>query len=168
MENKYFKYGLIVVVIAVWGAIIYRVAGGLSGPDKPVAAVYHKPKAEAAVVREPFVLFADYPDPFLPEADSIELVDGKKTGTAPGPAGYAPGSAPRVEPPEPTVQSFLTYVGMIGNPAKKLKVAIISLHGKEMLMKEKEKREGIVLRKIDKEWIGVVYKGKYVEVGKAN
>jgi hypothetical protein len=59
-------------------------------------------------------------------------------------------------------------MGMIGNPEKKLKIAIITLHGKELLVKEKEKHDGVLIKKIDRDKIGVVYKAKYVEVEKGN
>jgi hypothetical protein len=169
MENKKLKYGLIVVVIFVWGAIIFRVAGGMSAPDLPAATVRSQPVA-AAPVRNTYVLFADYPDPFIPEEDSLDEIDIKKTGAGMGNAGPMAGgvmNAPKPEPPPPpTVQSFVQYIGMIANPEKKLKVAIISVHGKELLIREKEKKEDVLVRKIEMGKIGIVYKGKYVEIEK--
>ena len=167
------RYGLIVVVIVVWGAIITRVVGGMSGPDVQAAAARSRPKVEAPVTREGFVLFADYPDPFIPEPDSLDEIEVKKPG-APGTVG-AMGTGPMAgamntppKPPPPTLQSILQYVGMIGNPDRKLKIAIINLHGKELLVKEKEKHDEVLIKKIEKDKIGVVYKGKYVEVEKEN
>jgi hypothetical protein len=170
MENKYMKYGLIVVVIVVWGSIIFRVVGGISGPDVPVSAGRPRPKVEAPVSREQYVLFADYPDPFVPEEDSLDAVETRKPGgqAAPYTASAPPVAvAPKPAPP-PTLQSFLQYMGMIGNPEKKLKIAIINLHGKELLVREKEKHDEVLIKKIDRDKIGVVYKGKYVEVEKGN
>jgi hypothetical protein len=170
MENKYMKYGLIVGVIFVWGAIVFRVAGGISGTETAAPVTRPRVKASAPVVSESFVLFADYPDPFIPEPDSLDEIEGKKNGfAAAGPAGANAlvVSAPKPAPP-PTLQSFLQYVGMVGNPEKKLKIGIINLHGKELLVKEKERHEEVLIKKIDKEKIGVIYKGRYVEVEKGN
>lgn len=167
------RYGLIAVVIVVWGAIIFRVMAGMSGPDTPTAATPGRPKVNAPAAQEGFVLFADYPDPFIPEPDSLDVIEVKKPGVpgAPGTIGGMTAStmpaAPK-PPPPPTLQSFLQYVGMIGNPEKKLKIAIINLHGRELLVKEKEKHDEVLIKKIDKEKIGVVYKGKYVEIEKGN
>lgn len=169
MENKYMKYGLIAVVIVVWGAIIYRIVGGMSGTDVPVAAARPRLKIETPIARGSFVLFADYPDPFIPEPDSIDLIDVKKNTTgAPMTVLATPPMASLKPAPPPTLESFLQYSGMIGNPDKKLKIAIINLHGKALLVKEKEKHDEVLIKKIDKDKIGVVYKGKYVEIGKGN
>ena len=166
------KYGLIILVTLVWGAIVIRVVGGMSGTDVPVAIAHPRPKTGPPPVRDEFVLFADYPDPFIPEPDSLDELENKKTGPGiPGAGGVLAVSAMITAPkpmPPPEVQSFLQYTGMISNPEKKQKIAIVNLHGKELLVKEKEKHDGVLIRKIDKEKIGVVYKGKYVEVEKAN
>lgn len=173
MENKYLKYVLIGVVVIVWGAIIFRVAGGVSGPDATPAVIPHPVKKEVAALPDSFVLFADYPDPFIPEEDTLDPIGGKKTPAPP--AGTAPatttgtgamGTIPKPAPPP--VTSYLQYIGMIGNPEKKLKIAIISLHGQEILLREKEKREDLVVKKIEKDRIQVVYKGKTLELFKGN
>jgi type II secretory pathway component PulC len=118
-----------------------------------------------------FVLYADYPDPFLPETDTSNA-DNLSVRKGPVNAGTAiPGvntvlnSNPEIIT-EKTVQGFLQYTGMISNPQKKLRIAIISIHGKEVLVKEKERIEDIRIKKIYEDRIYVLYKGNYYTVYK--
>lgn len=166
MENKYLKYGLIAGAIFVWGAIIVRVMGGLSGPALPPPQAYHQQVAMVQASPESFILYADYPDPFLPEPDTLDEIDVKKTAPATFPGGPAPAVAPPAPPPPPTLKSLIQYIGLIANPDKKLKIAILSVNGKELLMREKEKKEGLLLKKIDRDKVIVEYKGRYGEIEK--
>jgi len=152
------RYGLVCLAVFVWGAIIYRVVAGMSGPESQVIPVKKQTAAPPARVSDNFVLNADYPDPFIPEADTLSAIETKKTVAGP----VTPVTAPPVvsAPPEPAVSSFLQYIGMIGNPGKKRRIAILSLHGKEILVKENEKKDGVLVKKIDGDRIRIVYKGK--------
>ncbi|HVV02638.1 MAG TPA: hypothetical protein VHC96_00385 [Puia sp.] len=178
MENKNMKYGLIGGTVIVWGLIVYRVSAGLSGPDVSPAPA-PKPHVTAPVPRnDSFVLYADYPDPFIPEKDSLDEIDLKKNVTAaPGSPGGISGAVPSnggqpgamtggPKPPTAleTLKSILQYEGMVGNASKKLKIAIVTLHGQEQLVREKEKVDEIIIKKIERDRIGVVYKGRYFEV----
>src|SRR5438128_2001268 len=139
MENKYMKYGLIGGTVLVWGLIIYRVSAGIAAPDRsPVSPP--KPHAAApAVDNDSFVLYADYPDPFIPEKDSVEVMDLKKNiAVSPAPPGVAAPAGPKPPTTLETLKSMFQYVGMIGNPGKKMKIAIVILHGREQLVREKE------------------------------
>ncbi len=61
---------------------------------------------------------------------------------------------------------LIQYMGMIANPDKKLKIATITLQGKEMFVKEKDKVDGYTIMKILPESLEFVYKGEKVVVEK--
>lgn len=156
MNNKNVKYFLIVAVIAVWATIIYRVTGGLgpgtSSPPPPVPSSRNHLK----MASDTFTLYADYPDPFLPEADTAsgDTIVARKP-TPPLSAGNAsPASA------EEFPGRIIQLTGIIGNPQKKSRVAIIILRGKEYLVREKEKIENIYIKRIEKDRIRILYKGE--------
>jgi hypothetical protein len=49
---------------------------------------------------------------------------------------------------------------MIANPAKKIKIANISIQGKEYLVKERDRVEGYMIKKITAGILIITYKGK--------
>jgi hypothetical protein len=162
MNQKILRYGLIGGVTLVWGLIIYRVVDGLGDDDA-------LPFVKSAVVKadvlekepEKFTLIADYPDPFIPGGEGEDTA--ALVSTVPGAGGGAP--VPVYTPPvEVYKEGTIKYLGMIANPAKKMKVAVIQVNGKEMTVKEKDRIEEFVVRKIERERLVVVWKGKEVVV----
>lgn len=160
MENKYLKYGLIAGAVFVWGAIIVRVFGGLSRPTPPPWQAPRQQVIAAQPASDSFVLFADYPDPFLPDPDSITDIAAKSTSPYPSPAG-----TPALPPPPP-LKSMIQYIGLIANPQKKVKIAILNINGKEVLLREKGKKDGLLLIKIERDKVIVDYNGRHGEIEK--
>jgi len=75
MNNKYFKYCLLLGVILVWGLIILNVVKGIS-PQKTVPADIKKEMVHIGRnLTDSFSLIQDYPDPFLPLSDSLAESD---------------------------------------------------------------------------------------------
>ena len=122
MENKYLKYGLIAGAIFVWGAIIIRVVNGMSRPIPPQPQAPRQQVIAAQPASDSFVLFADYPDPFLPDPDTINDIVAKTASPAPYPGN------PVTTPAPPPLKSIIQYVGLIANPKKKVMIAILNIN----------------------------------------
>lgn len=144
-------------VALVWGLIIYRIFGALGNEDGagPETAVASKPLKSP--VRDTFSLLANYSDPFLPAdavlqeivIDSSTLISNPATVNTP---------ATVTEPPVDI--SFIRYGGMIANPEKKLRMAIINIHGNEQLVKENDVVQEVTIKKITAHKLTVTYKKK--------
>lgn len=163
MKQKSFKYVLITAVALVWGLIIYRVIKGLGGDDVSPIAVASVKKIDYTAPVDSFALMADYGDPFQPSlTEEEEPVSGMNT--------EAPVTTPAlpVAPPPPQFDfNTIQYHGMMSNPDSKKKIAILSISGKDYLVKEKEKIEGVTVRKITPDEIVVTVNGKTETVGKS-
>lgn len=162
MNQKPVKYALIGGVVLVWSLIIYRIVEGLS-PDDNVPAIKSTGTPQVAYIptTDSFTLIADYSDPFIPNTDTVDEVTAMNKPVA------APTPPPPVvsKPPEDTYkEGTIQYLGMIANPAKKLKLATINLNGKEMLVKEKDKIEAYLVQKITLEAIVIRYKNKNITI----
>jgi hypothetical protein len=165
MNQKIVKFILIGGVIVVWGLIIYRIVDGLNGGNNTpileaagVPATNFEPKADS------FTLIADYADPFIAAKDTVEAEPAITI------------MAPLINSPAPAVikkttedvykEGTIQYLGMIANPQKKLKIATIEINGKEMLVKEKEKVEGYIMKRIESEKIIIIFKGNSIIITK--
>ncbi len=162
MNQKPVKYLLIAGVVLVWGLIIYRVVDGMN-PDDNIPAIKAANTLTTAYVApaDSFTLIADYTDPFIPGSDSVDaeaLMDKPVTPPPPPP--------PVVnKPPVDTYkEGTIQYSGMISNPQKKIKLGTITLNGKEMLVREKDKVEGYVIQKISAETTIIKYKNKNITI----
>ncbi len=166
MENKYVKYFLVVAVIAVWGGIVYRVVKGLS-QDEVAAPVTHAPVlAQAPVAEEAFVLNADYPDPFLPDADTATVEPVVKTPAVAAPASTPPpaGTPSPAAVPRESITDIVQFNGIIANPQKKSRVALLTIRGKEYVVREKERVSDMLIRKIAADKVTLIYKGRSYQV----
>lgn len=167
MNNKYVKYFLIFTVAGVWAAIIYRIVHGLSGPAVARMAPARVPAEVMRPNEDTFHLYADYPDPFLPEEDAGKADSiAKKAAVTPGtPAGM--GTVPPAPPlTAEMVAGIVQYNGIISNPGKKTKVGIITIRGKEYLVRENDRIGDVRVRRIEKNKIWVLYKGEPFVLGK--
>lgn len=147
----------------MWATILYRVIHGLGGSDVPVAVAGESAREVQPANEDTFHLYADYPDPFLPEADSGRVDSISKMAGAPNPLAVAPPAAPITAA---MVAGIVQFDGMIGNPKKKKWVAIITVHGKEYLVRENDRVEDIRIHRIGKTRIWVFYKGELFLVGR--
>jgi hypothetical protein len=156
MDNKYFKFILIGAVILVWGGIIYRIIYGLSPGDAPANVRISMPKPEMRLTIDTFYLNADYTDPFLPEEDSVNIDSGsKRSNITPVSIGVS-----KEHLTQETVAAVIQFNGVIANPSKKKRVAIVTTQGKEFLVNEGDKIDNIRIFKIGKNSIYLFYKGE--------
>lgn len=161
MSSKTMRYVLIAGVVFIWGTILYKVISAMS--DNTVLPVQSNPVVTpiANLKQEDFYLFANYPDPFIPE-ENIDTIPVKATTVA----SVAPSSSitPPI-PPKPDV-NFIQYHGCILNSEKKVKIGLISFRGTDLLIREKDKREEVLFRKIYPDRIEVIYKGQLFTINK--
>ena len=163
MNNKYVKYFLIVAVVGVWAAIIYRVVHGLGGAPVPHGAPGVARMKEYKLDEDTFHLYADYPDPFLGDADSSKADSMMKKINVPVVVGPP---SPPVQPPGELLAGLLQYNGTISNPKRRARVAIITFQGKEYLVREKDKVGDVRVLKIERDRIVVLFKGEAFTIAK--
>lgn len=163
MENKYVKYVLIIAVLAIWATIIYRIITGLKGPQEAVISERFAPKKQYRRIEDSFNLYVDYPDPFLGSSDSV-LVDTitKKSSSLPLDASTRPVTPNTAD----VIATIVQYNGIISNPKSRSKVAIVTIHGKEYLVREKDKVNEIRFLKIEKGKLSIIYKGEIFTINK--
>jgi hypothetical protein len=162
MNNKYLKYFLVVAVIGVWAAIILRVVKGIGpGPSPdPVSSPVVKNDWRPSI--DTFSLYADYPDPFLAAGDTAATDISTKPTLPPQPA---PLAANQVQPKEP-IGSIIQFNGIITNPQKRSLVGLVTIRGKEFLVKEKDKIGDIRIKKLGKNQVVILYKGDLYTIDK--
>jgi hypothetical protein len=137
MKSKRTTYLLICCVAGVWGIIFYRVFAGLAAEDNvPV---------NSKTIKEPYFNMVDhakdqvtlemnYADPFALTYSEPEPIAKPLTPLFP--------STPA--PMKPQVNwSGIIYSGQIYNRAAKTHVAIISVNGKEVMLSEGERANGL-------------------------
>lgn len=165
MNPKMLKYFLITGVALIWGIITFRIIRSLSN-NTPVVSVPQLAAPDFNYTIEPdtFFLFADYPDPFLPDEENSD------TGNISEPQSITNTDPGLNQPPQQTVPadsfdpSTIKYTGMIANPDRKIRMAIIKINERETVLKEKDKTTGFTLQKILKDKIVIIHKSKRYEV----
>lgn len=158
VKNKKLTWFLICAVALVWGVILYRLFFNHTEEDYGL-------KSQAAVLKhEPY-------DQYLPKADTFRLVLNYKDPFLGGMAATAP--EPKhtdlpVQPvnfvPPPAIPmvdwSVVKYSGYIINPQTKKTVSIVMLNGKERMMAEGERFEGLQLLSNKRDSVLVSWQGK--------
>ena len=170
MTSKYLRYFLMTAVVFIWGVIVYRIVYGLGGAKGAAVRNATTTEPEMAIEVDSFTLNADYPDPFIPEEDTSTKADGKTGAVVAGgagvPASGGPSGAGAAGMPavpaitKETVAGIVQYKGYFGDPKKRNAIAIVVIHGKGAVVRERDKLEGITIKKIGREELQVVYKGQ--------
>jgi hypothetical protein len=157
MKNKKFTYVLGVVVMVLWGMIIYRIfnAAG-SGDDNPIQlASNQRPKEpynDYALPKDTAHLLLNYRDPF-------GLIKFKDTAETPvkrsGHKAAASASA------KPALNwNFIKYSGYIHNRVSKKLIALVSVNGKNVLLSEGQTKEQVRLIKNLRDSIKISFNGQ--------
>ena len=146
MKNKKAVYFLLPVVLAIWGMIGYRIFSSLKKKEA-VTDSYQVIDTEKNIegTIDTFSINADYTDPFLHQVVSIE----KRP------------ASPKVQkenkPIIPVAWPDIIFRGIIKNPQAKRQTALIVINGKDYLMKAGEKNENIMLARVFKDSVEVVF-----------
>jgi len=158
MPPKTLKYILIIGVAVIWGIIIFRIITAQN--EGAIKREVTAPPKSAQPIYDSFSLNADYPDPFLPDTTLILPASQSKKNNAAQIQTNAP-----IEQSKPDI-NFIQYIGMISNPQKKIKVAIVQMHGREYLVREKEEFGEVTFLRIEKGGLSVLIKGKMYKINK--
>lgn len=145
-------YGLIAVVIAVWGIIFYRIFNSISSEEKPVAFTsFNSTQVEEQdkALTDTFRLIATGRDPFLGNVAKAKTI------------GLPKRASKKIKVPEvPVDWSFIGYNGIVYNPSAKKKVVFMTIHGREVMMNEGDKADEVTLVKNFGDSVKVAFSGQ--------
>jgi hypothetical protein len=154
LKNKGFTYLLGIVVLVVWGLIIYRVFAAAGGDDDPL------PVSGFKVSAEPYNDFALAPDTtrlLLNYRDPFGLVKPKDTIAPVRRARITTGIKPM---PKPAFNwDFIQYSGYMYNPVSKKLVTLVSINGRNEMLTEGSMKDNVKLIKNMRDSIKISYNG---------
>lgn len=159
MQQRYLKYGLITGVIIVWGLIIIRIANNLDQGVSLPETVSNKPsfKSKDSSFYQPYDLLLNYADPFGADDGKYEKLPSAGIDEKATTSGIAAGNAAGAFT-KPDI-SFVRYKGMIINSKTRKKAGIISINGKDQMVRSGEKPNGLHIGEIQKDKIRITYLG---------
>lgn len=161
MKPKKNRYILLAATVCVWGIIIYKIVIALNKNTDYILSVIKKKDSITVIDKnDSFFLYQNYPDPFLPENDTITTEFSKNNNNATQSNDSRITSVPFANTTPKANISFVKYHGMIFNPSRKVRAALITINDKELTMKERESAENITLLKVFKDKIQVLYNHK--------
>jgi len=147
MKNKKTVYLVLPVVVGLWALVIYKVVNIYSASEKAVVSTSSfVPPVFVSNTMDTFSITANYRDPFL---GKTEVPAVKKT--------------PVVAPPpkkviEPTPWPAVTYGGVIKSRKSNEQLCMVSINGQTNFMKEGDVISDVLLKKIYKDSIDVVFR----------
>jgi len=164
MKNKKLTYFLGLVVLAVWGIILYRVFDAYGGNDGSIPVTPIKTIKEAyndyMIPKDTTHLLLNYRDPFglAKTKDTADLtINNHHKNMMPIPT-------------KPAVNwSFIQYSGYIRNPGSKKLIALVTINGKNETLSEGEMKGQVRLIKNLRDSIKVSFNGqtKYLPIKSA-
>ena len=154
MKNKKLTYLLGLVVLVVWGMILYRVFNAFDSNDGDVAAIPLKTAKEAyndfSLPKDTTHLLLDYRDPFgIVKQKDTDKVIIRKVSERKIPV--------QVKPMD---WGFIRYSGYMLNPATKKLIALVSINGQNITLSEGQTKNDVKLIKNLRDSIKISYAGK--------
>jgi hypothetical protein len=166
MKNKGLTYVLGLVVLVVWGLIIYRIFLAVSADDNQPLQSSTSLKKEAfndyTIPKDTTKLLLNYRDPFAaPKPEEKETFPDKS------PVQKVVSPVPKRQPVN---WNLIKYSGYIHNPGSKKLIAMMNINGKELMMSEGETAEQVKLIKNLKDSVKVSYQGatKFIVLNNKN
>ena len=159
MKNKTTTYALIVVVLLLWGYIVYKIYAGVSGDETPEATVVRsKPQVKESIALkvEDYTLNLNYRDPFLGKAAQQNVERPKVTQRSQQVRPLVQ-RAP-VPPPEVIDWSFIQFKGIMKNPTSQKIVSIVIINNAQYMLEEGAIGGGVKVIKVYKDSLKVSYK----------
>lgn len=155
MKRK-LTYPLLILVVVLWGVIFHRVFSGGDGASSPPAIASIQP---TPAVRQPIYdsLQLDYPDPFLGDS-GVDTVDLSDEGND-------------VESEESAVEmpyvdwSQVQYLGLIHSDSDGKAVVLVTINGKEHMLKRGDTVDGYMLSGQQGSTIEISYQGQVTTIG---
>lgn len=159
MERKKIPvYILGILVMSIWGMILYRISSSTAQVDEALGRTTENGshKAQVPVIQpDTFRLLMNYPDPF--EENSNEK-------TAPAAQAIKKASALGIQTiPQLKVQQpakLIRYIGYIRNDRAKKRIALLNKEGKDHFMEEGAFFDQMKLISVLKDSIKISYRGK--------
>jgi hypothetical protein len=155
VKNSYFKYVLALATIVIWVAIGYRIVKGMGHENVATAPAKSAFKNDMKMASDTFTVFADYPDPFVPEEERDSADTPPKTAVPPTPPPQINSSS---SSQKESISNIIQFNGLIANPQKKYSIGLITIRGKEYIVKVGQKIDDIVIRKLSKNKLTILYK----------
>ncbi len=160
MKNKKNLYFLIPAVVIIWGLIIYRVIDfseeEASNNIRPTRSALPSAEKKAAYDLKPA-----YPDPFLKNlADRSNSTVSMLTEEEPPAVRNVVAPIPQ----RPTVE--ITYKGFVTPTGENIRVALLTIAGKEVFLKAGESSAEILVRQIFADSVVLEIGGKPLTVKK--
>ena len=146
---------MIVVVVGVWGMILYRIFAAVGNNDDTSAVPTITPKKEAyndfTMPKDTTKLLLNYRDPF---GLTKQIDTSKKSIKISKHSSIGLTIKPGIN------WSFITYSGYIRNPSSKRLVTLVNINGQNLTLTEGETKNQVKLLKNLKDSIKVSYQGK--------
>ncbi len=159
MQQKHFKYLLLLGVALIWGTVLYRILNNINSNPNPPQVIHQRPvfTDKDSSSFQPYTLLIDYADPF--GADDESPVPDESSGTEfiKETNKFSPGNTGSYVKPD---ISFIKYKGIISNSITHKKAAIISVNGKDELARLNKVVNNIKINSIKKDRIQVIYQDK--------
>jgi hypothetical protein len=155
VKNKKLTYLLGLLVLSVWGIIIYRIFIAAHGEEDNVPVAAAKTNKEAyndfSIPKDTTHLLLNYRDPFgLVKQKDTTVIAIRKISYQKTPAAVKP----------VTNWGFIQYSGYILNPGSKKLIALVSINGQNMTLSEGETKARVKLIRNLRDSIRVRFDGK--------
>ncbi|MBK1442521.1 hypothetical protein JHJ32_21155 [Parapedobacter sp. ISTM3] len=152
MKRK-LTYPLLALAVLLWGAIFYRVFSGLGDENNvmPLPPVM-PPKQTAERAPTDDSLLLDYRDPFL---ESVPETYGMEADDIPMEGEYE-----YVEEVPYIDWAQVQYLGSVNNSASGRTIALVSINGKEYMLKPGDGAEGFTLLTLARNAITIGHQGQ--------
>ena len=158
MQQKHFKYLLLLGVAVIWGAVLYRILNNINSNPNPPQAVLQKPVfTDKDSSYQPYTLLLDYTDPFGAEDENSVSEESSANELIKETTKFSTDNSGNYVKPD---ISFIKYKGIISNSITHKKAAIISVNGKDELARLNKVVNNIKINSIKKDRIQVTYQDK--------
>jgi len=163
-DKKVFTYLLLAGSLVVWGLVIYKVVSVMGGTEQVPLGNNKLPSAHHVIENEEsYEIIGNYRDPFL---GTIRGSIFSENGNSITGAGKKTKKVKVVEPEKPLDLSFISYSGMITNPATKKKVALVTINGNQSMVAEGQTIDDVQVLKNFKDSIQILYQGRTACINK--
>ena len=165
MNKKAKLYLLILVNLAAWGYVGYKVYGALQGDDTDDFSYDTQgiKKIDIVIEKDSSTLRLNYPDPFLKNFSSPEKPVQRTSSNTPVSKLTVPQKnvSPKVETPVPVKTTEIKYLGLVKNNSSGNTTALLTVNGRSVFTKAGDNVDGYLVSEIRPESIKLS-KGKNI------
>jgi hypothetical protein len=145
MKNKRNTYLLLIAVLGIWGALIYRIFSFSNNEIQEPAVLIAGIKPYDLKPRDSIKIEVNYRDPFLgkPYADNMTVPSKKQITT---------------KPAAEILWPAILYKGLVSDSGNKKKIYMLVINGQTYLMGAKQTEQEITVIGGNREYVDVSYK----------